>query len=100
MASMLAAASYYRIGFSLYLAVSARRVRVPGGSKFHLEPGTMKGCQTVLIINVNCTRPHIYTHPHNTISETPSWAVMGNNKIKNRMGCLKSMIKGEGGYKK
>ena len=41
MATVLAAASYPRIGFSLYLAVHARRVRVPGGSKFHLEPGTI-----------------------------------------------------------
>ena len=41
MAAMLAAASYSRIGFSLYLALRARRVRVPGGSRFHLEPGTI-----------------------------------------------------------
>ena len=41
MAAVLAAASYSRIGFSLYFAVRARRVRVPGGSKFHLEPGTI-----------------------------------------------------------
>ena len=41
MAAVLAAASYSRIGFSLYFAVCARRVRVPGGSKFHLEPGTI-----------------------------------------------------------
>ena len=38
---MLVAASYYRIGFSLCLAVRARRVRVTGGSAFHLEPGTI-----------------------------------------------------------
>ena len=49
MAAVLAAASYSRIGFSLYFAVRARRVRVPGGSKFHLEPvkytlsGTLMG---------------------------------------------------------
>ena len=42
MDAVLAAASYSRIGFSLYFAVRARRVRVPGGSKFHLEPGTIK----------------------------------------------------------
>ena len=41
MAAVLAAASYSRIGFSLYLAVRARSVRVTGGSKFHLEPGTI-----------------------------------------------------------
>ena len=40
MAAVLAAASYSRIGFSIYFAVHARRVRVPGGSKFHLEPGS------------------------------------------------------------
>ena len=41
MAAVLAADSYSRIGFSIYFAVHARRVRVPGGSKFHLEPGTI-----------------------------------------------------------
>ena len=38
MAAVLAAASFSRIGFSLYFAISARRVRVPSGSEFHLEP--------------------------------------------------------------
>ena len=41
MAAVLAAASYSRIGFSLYFYVRARHVRVPDGSKFHLEPGTI-----------------------------------------------------------
>ena len=41
MAAVLVAASYSRRGFSPCLAVSARRVRVPGGSTFHLEPGTI-----------------------------------------------------------
>ena len=41
MAAVLAAASYYRMGFSLYFAVRAWRVRVPGGSKFRLEPATI-----------------------------------------------------------
>ena len=36
MAEVLAAASYSRIGLIIYLAVRARRVRVPVGSKFHL----------------------------------------------------------------
>ena len=44
MAAVLAAASYSRIGFSLCLAARARRVRVPGGSEFHLEPGTIHPC--------------------------------------------------------
>ena len=39
MASVLAAASYSRIGLSLYFSVRAWRMRVPGGSKFDLEPG-------------------------------------------------------------
>ena len=43
MAAMLAAAIYSRIGFSIYFAVRARRVRFPGGSKFHMEPGTITG---------------------------------------------------------
>ena len=42
MAAVLAAASYSMIGFSIYFPVRARRVRVPGGSKFHLEPGKIK----------------------------------------------------------
>ena len=41
MAAVLAAASYSRIGFSPCLAVHVRRVRVPGGSVFHLEPETV-----------------------------------------------------------
>ena len=41
MAAVLAAAIYSRMGFSIYFAVRVRRVRVPGGSKFHLEPGTI-----------------------------------------------------------
>ena len=41
MAAVLAAASHSSIGFSIYFAVCARRVRVPGGSKFHLEPETI-----------------------------------------------------------
>ena len=41
MAAVLAAASYSMMGFSIYFVVRARRVRVPGGSKFHLEPGTI-----------------------------------------------------------
>ena len=44
MAAVLAAASYYRIGFSLYFTVRARRVRVSGESKFHPEPGTIHPC--------------------------------------------------------
>ena len=41
MAAVLVAARYSRRGFSLCLAIHARRVRVPGGSVFHLEPGTI-----------------------------------------------------------
>ena len=41
MAAMLAAAGYSRGCFSPCLAVSVRRVMVPGGSTFHLEPGTV-----------------------------------------------------------
>ena len=41
MAAVLAVASYYRGGLSPCLAVSARRVMVPGGSMLHLEPGTI-----------------------------------------------------------
>ena len=41
MAAVLAAARYSRGGFSPCHDVSERRVRVPGGSTFHLEPGTI-----------------------------------------------------------
>ena len=41
MAAVLADASYYRGGFSPCLSVSASRVRVAGGSTFHLDPGTI-----------------------------------------------------------
>ena len=41
MAAVLAAASYSRGVVSPFLAVSARRVMVPGGIMFHLEPGAI-----------------------------------------------------------
>ena len=41
MDAMLADARYSKIGFSIYFAVRARSVRVPGGSKFHLESRTI-----------------------------------------------------------
>ena len=41
MAAVLADAIYSRGGFSPCLAGSARCVMVPGGSMFHLEPGTI-----------------------------------------------------------
>ena len=44
MAAVLAAASYSMIDFSPCLAVRVRRVRVPGGSVLHLEPGTIHPC--------------------------------------------------------
>ena len=42
MAAVLEAASYSRTGFSTCLSVRAGRVRVPGGSVLHLEPGTIR----------------------------------------------------------
>ena len=50
MAAVLVAASYSRGGFSPCFAVSARRVMVPGGSTFHLEPGTIP---TILSISLD-----------------------------------------------
>ena len=41
MAAVLAAASYSRGGFSPWIAVHARLVRIPSGSTFHREPGTI-----------------------------------------------------------
>ena len=52
MATMLAAASHSRGGFSLYLAGSARHVMVPGGGTFHLEPGTIHPCWNLLVPDV------------------------------------------------
>ena len=49
MATALAPASYSRIGFRPCLAVRARRARVPGGSAFHLEPGTIEVTYLILI---------------------------------------------------
>ena len=52
MAAVLAADSYSRGGFIFYLADSARRVVVPGGSTFHLEPGTIHSCWNLLVPDV------------------------------------------------
>ena len=41
MSAVLAAASYSRGDLSLCLAGIVRRVMVPGGITFHLEPGTI-----------------------------------------------------------
>ena len=60
MAAVLAAASYSRIGFSLNFAVHARRVMVPGGSKFHLEPGIIMDMiiQTLNLILLKYAKLH------------------------------------------
>ena len=50
MAALLAAARYSRGGFSPCLAVNARCVRVPSGSTFHLEPGTI-----YVLSHLDCT---------------------------------------------
>ena len=52
MADLLEAARYSRRGFSLCLDGSARRVMVPGGSMFHLEPGTIQPCWNLLVPDV------------------------------------------------
>ena len=52
MPAVLAAASYYRGGFSLCLAGSAKRVLVPGGSMFHLKPGTITSNANSLLLLV------------------------------------------------
>ena len=54
MAAVLAAASYSRGGFSPCLAVSARRVMVPGEITFHLEPGTIYPCWN--LTGIGCLR--------------------------------------------
>ena len=56
MAAVLAAASYSRIGFSLYFDVRARRVRVPGGIKFHLGPGKYTLAGTLLGLDATLLR--------------------------------------------
>ena len=52
MAAALAVTSYSRGCFSLCLAVSARRVMVPGRSTFHLKPGTIHPWWNVLVPDV------------------------------------------------
>ena len=52
MNAVLAFNSYSRGGFSLCLDSSARRVMVPGGSMFHLEPGTIFPCWNLLVPDV------------------------------------------------
>ena len=52
MVAVLVATSYSRGGFSLCLAASVRRVVVPGGSKFHLEPVIIHLCWNLLVSDV------------------------------------------------
>ena len=52
MADVWAVASYYRGSFSLCLAGSAIRVVVPGGSMFHLDPGTIHPYWNLLVPDV------------------------------------------------
>ena len=52
MAAVWAAARYSRGGLSLCLAISARRVMVPGVSTFHLEPGTIHPFWNLLVPDV------------------------------------------------
>ena len=61
MDAVLAASSYSRGCFSLCLAVSARHFIVPGGSMFHLEPGTIElSCMCIFIINI-CICMYMYS---------------------------------------
>ena len=52
MAAMLAAARYSRGGFSLCRVDNVKRVMVPGGSTFHLEPGTIHPCWILLVPDI------------------------------------------------
>ena len=52
MSSVLVAASYSIGGFSLYLVSSAGRDMVPGGSTFHLEPGTIHSLKFFAQLNI------------------------------------------------
>ena len=56
MTAVLVAASNSRIIFSIYLALRARCVRVPDGSKSHLEPGTIM----LNIYSIRILVVHIY----------------------------------------
>ena len=51
-AVFLAATSYSRGDFILCLAVSVKRVMVPVGIMFHLEPGTIHPCCNLLVPDV------------------------------------------------
>ena len=52
MSAVWAAASYSRGVFNLCCADSATHVMVPGGSKLHLEPGTIHPCWNLLLPDV------------------------------------------------
>ena len=69
MAAVLEAASYSRGGFSLCLAGSARRVMVPGGNTFHLEPGTISESINVASAKVPqvMTPPPTHTRQHSVL---------------------------------
>ena len=59
MAAVLEAAICSRIVFSIYFAVRTRRVRVPGGIKFHLEPGTIR---VVSLMQIRFGKKNILVH--------------------------------------
>ena len=53
MAAVLAAARYSRIGFIPCHSVRTRRLRVPGGGVFHLEPGIINNLIFLLaVVNI------------------------------------------------
>ena len=68
MAAVLAAVSYSKGKFSPCLAGSVRRVMAPGGSTFHLEPGTITGLFPQPTRHP-CPRP-----PSGTLIEVQNWS--------------------------
>ena len=62
MAAVLAAAIYYRIGFSPCLVVRARRAKVQGVSAFHLEPGTIPSMDDTFLQRTSPRIPKKYIY--------------------------------------
>ena len=103
MAAVLAAASCSRGGFSLYLVGSARRVIVPGGSTFHLEPGKLRYSEVGVVsfpLLLDCFNidiqdlvlPSIFISCHlyhrNQIHISPSRSVTGGGLL---LSCVQNL---------
>ena len=65
--------------------------------KISNKPVITKAGQTVLVSDVQCTRPRAYRHRHKFHVKTPGWNVWGNIKFKETMEVTNMMVDEEGG---